>query len=456
MDYLPLPTITSPLSLEVEILSKNSGLLFWNPVQDNTEYLSDFEVNATYNQGMRVYGYTGFTVNALSDVYNSGTMVRISYDRNEEFSQCPENKTLDSSRGHTLPIKDIEKVLAFIAEKPGWDAFFGPIQVAYKTVSIDGAPQIIHRPAVDPSLDRFPDIPQLSLPSIQLRSLRRKFRNSVAMNIDVVVLEGDVNSKLHVLKRAPRLIDSESFAGELLFMAGSIPESPLLIRPTMMVLDDDSKSLRGYLLPYHPASSLWSVFWSRHREKVTLSSASCTPRSTENPHDPISWTLKLIWAIDIAAGLAFLHHQEIYWGDLKLDNIILCEDGHCRFIDYDPSGYSPEWCPPEMEKVEYPDSQPEDWDKFIQQARTPERDMFSLGLVLWAIAEEVGSLKREPDFSTPELSWTLRTDTPEWFRELASSCVLEEPHRRPTSLMVYRSLISQLCMTYEPASGLRQ
>ncbi|KAF5380300.1 hypothetical protein D9757_007936 [Collybiopsis confluens] len=441
MDGLALPTISSLLSLEVETLAKKSGLSFWDKV-DETEYLSNFEVNATCDQGTPSYGYTSFVVNAKSEIYDSGTMIRISYNVNEEFPQCPENEALDSSQGQGLPMETIEKVLAFIAEKPDWSASFGPIQVVYKTVSIDGPPQIMHKPAVNPVLDRFPDIPEAFLPSIRLRSLRRKFDNNVAMNVDLVLVpEGD--STLHVLKRAPRLIESNSFASELLFMTSMI-ESPFVIRPTTMVLDDDRSCLRGYLLPYHPASSLWSVFRSRYREKVTLDSATCAPRSTENPHDPISWTLKLIWAIDIAAGLAFLHRQEIYWGDLKLNNIILCEDGHCRFIDYYPNGHSPKWCPPEMEKVESPDSQPEDWDQFIHQARTPERDVFSLGLVLWAIAEEVDHFQREPEFSAPQLSWSLRKGIPQWFRELASSCVLNDAHARPPSLVVYRCLASQL------------
>jgi serine/threonine protein kinase len=82
----------------------------------------------------------------------------------------------------------------------------------------------------------------------------------------------------------------------------------------------------------------------------------------------ISWKVKLAWATDVAASVAWLHAQAIVWGDLKTENILLCTDGHCRLIDYCPGGWTPPWCPPE--------AQPLGWEG------TAEGDVFALGLVL--------------------------------------------------------------------------
>ncbi|KIK71707.1 hypothetical protein GYMLUDRAFT_52706 [Collybiopsis luxurians FD-317 M1] len=428
--------IPPELASEMEALTDPSESTFFSPVRKQS-LISSWTSWVIFDAiSPPSEGYTSFKLNEESHIYDSGTTVRISYERNPDFPECPENEALDSEDG-SLARSDVEKVLSIISKEPGWDRSSSPIQVAYKTVGLNEAPEITYKPAVNPDLDRYPDMPHLSLPIIPLRNLRRKFNSRIA-HIDLVALEDDNYSTLHVCKVARRLDESSTFASELSFLAG-MSESSFLIRPSAMVVDDE-RSLRGYLVPYHPASSLRDVFGSRHSETVTLF-PSPNSRLTDNICQPISWKLRMIWATDVASALAFLHRQDIYWGDLKNENVVLCRDGHCRLIDYFPDGYTPSWCPPEMKQIADPDTFVDHLQAMIR-ARTPQRDVFSLGLVLWAIAEEISNFEREPEFSLPIPTWTLRAAVPQWYRDLVSMCLIEEVHERPTALDVLKSLTS--------------
>lgn len=59
------------------------------------------------------------------------------------------------------------------------------------------------------------------------------------------------------------------------------------------------------------------------------------------PLQSVPWSVKLAWAKDVAAAVAWLRAQTPFWGDLKTANIVLCTDGHCRLIDYCPGGRRP-------------------------------------------------------------------------------------------------------------------
>lgn len=205
---------------------------------------------------------------------------------------------------------------------------------------------------------------------------------------------------------------------EFSFMV-SLPTSPYLIRPTAAVID--AFGFRGFLLPYHPAGSLNIVF-SDHMN-VVLNGRDHPERSSTEvlrfPHATISWTLKELWALDIVKALHWLHEQDVWWGDLRLENIILCLDGCCRFIDYHPSGCCNNSAPPEF---------------FISHQITGPQDIFSLGLVLWCVAHEIGSFTRNPE-EAPALIWA--PGTPLWYQEIVELCVREDPAERPDVNTVY-------------------
>ncbi|KAF5334421.1 hypothetical protein D9757_015509 [Collybiopsis confluens] len=197
LDNVVLPEISSTLLFEVDSLAKSSELSFWNSSIDE----QPFRQTSIGELPLRISSY------------------QISYERNEELPQCAENEALDGTEDGSggLMLSKIEEVenlypcsalfvhivrlyVGSISTQPGWDASFGPIQVTYKTVFADAPPKVTYKPAMDP--ERSPVTPQapLALPSVPLRSLRRRFYSNIAMNIDLVALESDVPSILYAFK----------------------------------------------------------------------------------------------------------------------------------------------------------------------------------------------------------------------------------------------------------------
>jgi serine/threonine protein kinase len=204
-------------------------------------------------------------------------------------------------------------------------------------------------------------------------------------------------------------------------------ESDFLLRPTHTVLDEDGL-FYGLLSDHHPASSLWVTMDKLHpdAERLVLPPSGVDQSSGSLAGIPtsVTWPVKLAWATDVAAAVAWLHAKAIFWGDLKTDNILLCTDGHCRLIDYCPGGWTHQWCPPEAQRL--------DWEG------TAEGDIFALGLVLWCVAVEVASFERGQGYVSPRLSWS--EGIPNWFQSLVASCLEHEPGRRPSARRVYETL----------------
>ncbi len=190
----------------------------------------------------------------------------------------------------------------------------------------------------------------------------------------------------------------------------SFPPCPFALRPTAAVLDQRGL-LWGYLLPYHSASSLNEVFRAS---------------SARRP-----WALRLGWALDCALGLEWLHGLGHVWGDVKPDNFVLCDDGRCRLIDYAQATCTPAFAAPEFQGRPPSENAPE---------MSFAGDMFSLGIVLWYIAEEVQDFER--DAPIPELHWSAQV--PDWYKDLVRRCLVVDPDRRPSAISLSSELQTQV------------
>ncbi|KAJ7161722.1 kinase-like domain-containing protein [Mycena filopes] len=365
-------------------------------------------------------GSTSFVVDADYQVFGSGAALTISYERNTDVPECAENAALDGIN-MGLSSSTVDLILSRVQTKPGYRT-----HVEFRTLPNGSFHVEAFVGPFNPGAQVLPN--PVSFPSVPLSSLRCTHQLASSTHIFLVKISSDVLSdEVRVFKTSR---PESSLVEEVEFMS-RLPDSDFVLRPTHIVTDD-AGVFHGLLSNYHPASSLCRTMDSLHPEidrpvlaptGVDRSVRSLAATVTES----VSWSVKLTWAIDVAASVAWLHAQAMVGVDLKTDNIVLCTDGHCRLIDCSPEGETILWCPPEAQQP--------DW------RGTEEGDVFALGLVLWAVAEEVGTFEREQDYTSPLLSWS--QGIPPWFQRLASSCLERDPGRRPSVRCVYETLMNK-------------
>jgi serine/threonine protein kinase len=164
----------------------------------------------------------------------------------------------------------------------------------------------------------------------------------------------------------------------------------------------------------------------------------------KRPHE-LSATERTIIALDIAAGMAYMHEQQVLHRDLKSLNILLdeekrakiCDFGLARVVSLEPmSGLvgTAQWMAPEI---------------FLSQPRYGGPvDVYSFGIMLWELLTsglpfdgvEVAQLpKRVVGGLRPEIP----RDTPPELAALIASCWHEDPQKRPTFQQISQLLATR-------------
>ncbi|KAF7297922.1 J domain-containing protein [Mycena chlorophos] len=376
-----------------------------------------------YNhEGKIDQGITHLLVDGDATLFDSGAAVHVSYFRNDDVVDCVENRAMDALE--CLDWNTTLKILTQVEIRKGWTT-----NVTLKTRS-DGSLEL--KPTMHKHHFVGEPLADVILPSIErisISAIRLLYDHECAWDVFKVQLLGD-NSKEFIFKRGNLLEELKFFS--------PLPESKHLIRPTHAVVDE-SGCLRGMLLDHHPKGDL-SFMYSSYRPTpnwLTIPSSEGDvppPALTEEALFPPE--VKLAWAYDIVDALEWLHERNIFWGDLTSQNVVLCDDGRCRLIDYfpDPGAWSPIFSPPELT--------PRGPRLEQDLAMTPARDVFNLGMTLWSVMEEISTFKREPEYVRPALPW--RETTPGWFVDLVHSCIATDPAERPSASSVREVLLSHL------------
>ncbi|KAJ7747816.1 kinase-like domain-containing protein [Mycena metata] len=358
-------------------------------------------------------GTTRFVVDADDRVFDSGAAIAIEYKRNTALPECAENQALATPfRGLSRFV--VTRILAEVQWKSGWLT-----KVQIRTLA-DGSFDI--KQHFEPNIQGLILPKHVTLPSIALSSLHPTHRLMSHHSLYVVKTSLDCSADVSVFKG----LDHGCRAEDVEFIS-HLPDVDFLLRPTHLVVDGNDRA-RGLLLPHHPASSLSLTLDRLHPDATPpiLLPFVAAQSGWSLPASPVSvpWLVKLGWLVDITASVAWLHTQNIFWGDLKTQNIIVCTDGHCRLIDYVPCGSTIGWSPPEAAQSQDP---------------TVAADIFALGLVVWAVLVEVGQFERQVDYVRPVLPWN--QTTPRWLQNLVVDCLHEQPHNRPSARDVYAALV---------------
>jgi serine/threonine protein kinase len=315
--------------------------------------------------------------------------------------------------------------------------------------TVNGTLDVSVLPRNLPEEKAYPHIPDTlaTVSRISISLLRKSPVMTSHFHIDIVTIAGDPTGSRYVFKRYEIPIDREdrpmsALLSEVEYL--NRLQSPCIIKPVFLVTDDSNSGFRGYLMPFMPAGTLTDVFddllmkGTTDQDSMvgpvllhpkllpTSSRASGKDATSMKPSiSKLSWSLKHTWSIEATSGVAALHDSGICSGDIKLDNILLGQDGHLQHIDVAPQdGFTELYIAPEFDLLEPGTVFP----------LTRARDIFALGIVLWQIAEEVGRFEREDRSGSPSLVWRDGQDsTPQWYRDLADSCIGRDADKRPAA-----------------------
>lgn len=379
-------------------------------------------------------GATGFTYQADRSKFDDGYLIFVEYKRNENWEDfgCLENQIL--LRNTHMSARDFNQIiLPVILPLKSYVThveFYTRNGKPY--INLKASEEISDLPFFDiPSiLDMIPRVPISQL--VQPRNFCGDYRF-----INVVLYKGD----LYTFKHHPIYPDKNTMASgdrlldEVTYL--SRYPSPFILKCPYIVTDDNPRGkFRGYLQPFLPAGCLLDVLGSLKKRRDHTQSSSGVPHSMqflnltstdsmEAASFDISWPTKHRWCIDMISGVLDLHNEKSYIGYITPGNFLLDKDGTIKLIDISPgTRFNVYYSPPEVIT-----------DGLVNLDFTGPRDVFSMGLVFWVLAEELLEFDREWPTVLPTISWTGgRNSTPLWFRALVEDCIKTDPTERPSAV----------------------
>jgi serine/threonine protein kinase len=376
------------------------------PLMECTFSFSSIETGSGSNKAYILY-------EADPLVYDSGKMFSVAYRHNENDPDCVENKLLVAKYDFGVNSKD-DRILDALFQL--YPHFPSPLAL-YDTITritletIDGKltatvdedlDAIIHYPSVPSSLSHIPTVPIMELKNIF----------PLCMDVDRVEWQG----QSYAFKRV-----SESPEGTLheLAIIAQLSPSPYIVNLTAIVVNYHH-NIRGFLTPFMRCGNLENVFRDA-RNDLGL--------ADDDDADAFDWPLKLSWAHQITHAVVDLHAISAYNGDLKPQNVLIDSSGHAILIDFLPMGISDEFAAPELVEISH---RPHNDGITLESVLSTPADVYSLGLVLWAVAEEKWRGMRTPVWREEK--------TPDWYRDIVTICLDLSPEARPSSTEVLKLL----------------
>jgi len=189
---------------------------------------------------------------------------------------------------------------------------------------------------------------------------------------------------------------------------------------------------------------LWGVCFEPYCMVMPLMKTSLFELLKEEP----SWPVRIQIAIDVGAGLNYLHSQKVIHRDLKSSNILIDEHGRAKVADFGLSKVKLEtsrrskqksavgsylWMAPEL---------------FRQPVRyTTQSDIYSYGMVLWEIASCQLPFQGATMYAQVE-AWVSQGDredippgTLPLYEELIESAWAQDPQERLNANAIVEKLI---------------
>lgn len=174
-----------------------------------------------------------------------------------------------------------------------------------------------------------------------------------------------------------------------------------------VVVDDYGEYVKGLLIDYADKGALIDIIYD---------------------HDHgLSWPRREKWARQIVEGLSEVHEAGFVQGDFTLSNIVVDERDNAKVIDINRRGCPVGWEPPEATPLI-------ESSQRISMYIGVKSDLYQLGMVLWALAEQ----EDEPETHGRPLTLSDGLGTPDWYKAVVRICLAEHPRYRVQAIDLLR------------------
>jgi serine/threonine protein kinase len=236
----------------------------------------------------------------------------------------------------------------------------------------------------------------------------RKFRESAVdfdSHISGFVYKVKVHNRTYIKKEIPGPDAVEEFLYEINALC-QLQDSKSVIQFEGIIVDEQSELIKGLLISYAEQGALVDMLYDY--------------RNT----DELPWQRREKWARQIVEGLSEIHEAGFVQGDFTLSNIVIDDQDNAKIIDINRRGCPVGWEPPEFARLI-------ESGQRISIYIGVKSDLFQLGMVLWALAEQHDEPERQ---ERPLLcSNDKGNPIPEYFRRIVEACLSDNPKGRPSA-----------------------
>jgi serine/threonine protein kinase len=208
-----------------------------------------------------------------------------------------------------------------------------------------------------------------------------------------------VDSQVYVLKEIPGPDTVDEFWYEINALS-QLSGSRSVIQFGGLVVDERRKVVKGLLISFAEQGAMVDILYESKGQ--------------------LAWARRERWAMQIVRGLSEVHEGGYVQGDFTLSNIVVDDKDNAKIIDINRRGCPVGWEPPEVSCLIGTGQR-------IGMYIGVKSDIFQLGMVLWAIAEQ----DDQPEGAERPLSEKqMAQDVPPYFRDLIRICLSDKPRDR--------------------------
>jgi serine/threonine protein kinase len=275
-------------------------------------------------------------------------------------------------------------------------------------------------------------IPYPSISSVEHLDCKRFKENALVFDshISGFVYKVAVNNKPLIKKEIPGPDAVEEFLYEINALC-SLQDSKSVIKFEGLIVGETNELIKGLLISYADQGALVDMIYDF------------------KPTGQLTWERRERWGRQIVEGLSEIHEAGYVQGDFTLSNIVIDKNDDAKIIDINRRGCPVGWEPPELAKLI-------ESGQRISIYIGVKSDLYQLGMVLWALAEQ----QDEPERQDRPLVKTMerhRSDIPDYFREIVRACMSDLPRNRPSASQLLKQFpMPDLALEMKPTVASRE